>query len=408
MQVVLVEEAIRLVNLLNSGAVIVRLGRSLTRSALRHALTTLGAVDLHHHRVRRSLEALLLGFVLFFSCGLVLVDRGLVNLGVTKGALDGLHGATEEVLAELLETGTGDGGVEVDTLEERVDLNGGLGGRRKGALGKLASGTETTKGTSVGAEVLLVLALEFVAEVVDETVIKVFTTKVSITGSRLDLEDTLLNGEERDIEGSTTKIEDEDVLLTLLLLVKTVGNGGGSGLVDDTENVEAGNETGILGSLTLRVVEVCGNGDDSVVNGATKVRLGGLAHLGEDHGRDLLGGEVLDLALELDLSDGLATLLDDLEGEVLHVGLDLSIVELAANETLGVEDGVVRVHGDLVLGRVTDQTLGVGEGDERGSGAVTLVVGDNLDAVIAEDTHARVGGTKIDSDSGSHGCDVYV
>jgi hypothetical protein len=93
---------------------------------------------------------------------------------------------------------------------------------------------------------------------------------------------------------------------------------------------------------------------------------------------------------------------------VLHVGLDLSIVELAADEALGVEDGVVRVHGDLVLGRVTDQTLGVGEGNERGSGAVTLVVGNDLDAVITVDTHARVGGTKIDSDSGSHGCDVCV
>jgi hypothetical protein len=60
-------------------------------------------------------------------------------------------------MAELLETGTGDGGVEVDALEERVDLNGGLSGGREGTLGPLASGAETTKGTSVGAEVLLVL-----------------------------------------------------------------------------------------------------------------------------------------------------------------------------------------------------------------------------------------------------------
>ena len=230
------------------------------------------------------------------------------------------------------------------------------------------------------------LALELVAEVVDKTVVKVLTTKVSVTSSGLDLEDTLLNGKERDIEGTSTKIEDEDVLLTLLLLVKTVGNGSGSGLVDDTENVEASNQTGILGSLALRVVEVCGDSDDSVVDGATKVRLGGLTHLGEDHGGNLLRGEGLVLALELDLDDRLATLVDDLEGEVLHVGLDLSIGELAANEALGVEDGVVRVHGDLVLGRVTDQTLGVGEGNERGSGAVTLVVGNDLNAVITVDT----------------------
>jgi hypothetical protein len=63
---------------------------------------------------------------------------------------------------------------------------------------------------------------------------------------------------------------------------------------------------------------------------------------------------------------------------VLHVRLDLSVVELAADKTLGVEDGVVGVHGDLVLGGVADETLRVGERDVRGRGAVALVVGDNL------------------------------
>ena len=49
---------------------------------------------------------------------------------------------------------------------------------------------------------------------------------------------------------------------------------------------------------------------------------------------------------------GLAALVEDSEGEVLDVGLHLSI-----------EDGVMGVPRDLVLGRITDQMLGVGEGD---------------------------------------------
>lgn len=221
---------------------------------------------------------------------------------------------------------------------------------------------------------------------------------MSVTGSGLDLEDTLLDGQEGNIKGSTTKIENEDVALTLGLLVKTVGNGGGGGLVDDSEHVEASNQTSVLGGLALRVVEVGRDSDDGVVDGCTKVGLGSLAHLDQHHGGDLLWSEVLGLTLELDLDDWLAALVDDLEREMLHVGLDLSIGKLATDEALCVKDGVDWVHGDLVLGGISDQTLGVGEGDEGWGGSVSLVVGDNLNAIISEDTHARVGGSEIDTD----------
>jgi hypothetical protein len=214
-----------------------------------------------------------------------------------------------------------------------------------------------------------------------EPVVEVLTTKVGVTSSGLDLEDAFLNGQERDIESATAEIEDEDVALALDLLVETVGNGGSSGLVDDAEDIETGNETGVLGGLTLRVVEVGWDSDDGVGDSATQVRLGGLLHLGEDHGRDFLRSEDLGLALELDLDDGLAVAINDLEREVLHVGLDLGVVELAADEALGVEDGVVGVHGDLVLGGITNETLRVRESHERRGGAVALVIGDDFAAV---------------------------
>ena len=56
-----------------------------------------------------------------------LVNVGLVNLGVMEDFLDGLWSGVEEVLAELLETGMGEGGVKVDALKQGVDLDGGLG-----------------------------------------------------------------------------------------------------------------------------------------------------------------------------------------------------------------------------------------------------------------------------------------
>lgn len=42
---------------------------------------------------------------------------------------------------------------------------------------------------------------------------KIFTSKMSVTGSRLDFEHAVVNSQERDIEGSSSKIVDDDLTL---------------------------------------------------------------------------------------------------------------------------------------------------------------------------------------------------
>lgn len=199
---------------------------------------------------------------------------------------------------------------------------------------------------------LLVLSLEFLDEVIDQSVVEIFTTQVGVTGGSLDFEDTLLDGQEGHIESTTSEIEDEDVPLADDLLVETVSDSSGSGFVDNTEDVKAGNDTGILGGLSLRVVEVGRDGDDGVGDGGAEVGLSGLFHLEEDHGGDFFGRlrgnkliigsragtqarkatyEFLRLALEFDLDVRLASLVGNLEGEVLDVGLDFGIIELSSD-----------------------------------------------------------------------------
>ena len=50
---------------------------------------------------------------------------------------------------------------------------------------------------------------------------------MSVSICRQNLEDAIIDGQERNIEGATTEIEDENVLLSLFL-IQTISNGSSS------------------------------------------------------------------------------------------------------------------------------------------------------------------------------------
>ena len=58
---------------------------------------------------------------------------------------------------------------------------------------------------------------------------------------------------------------------------------------------------------------------------------------------------------------------------------------------------VLRVHCDLVFSSITDQSLGISEGDVGGSCAVPLVIGDDLNTIVLPDTNATEEGIREES-----------
>mmetsp|Transcript_25045 Transcript_25045/g.41880 ORF Transcript_25045/g.41880 Transcript_25045/m.41880 type:complete len:242 (+) Transcript_25045:1315-2040(+) len=223
----------------------------------------------------------------------------------------------------------------------------------------LTGSTKATNSPLIVSDILTKFSLEFKHKMLNKTVIEVFSSQMSVTSSCLNFENTLLDGKKRHIESSTTKIEDQNVLLRTLL-VQTVSNSSGSRLIDDTQNVHTGDNTSILSGLTLGVIEIGRDGDNCVLDLTAKVGLSDLLHLQKHHGRNLFGRELFRFALEGNVDHRLASsTLCNFERPVLHISLHNRILKFTTDKTLRIKYSVRGVHCHLVLGSITDETLGV-------------------------------------------------
>lgn len=181
------------------------------------------------------------------------VDLALLDVGVLENLLNRLEGLLEEIHVELLKLGSGKSLGEVVALEESLNLNTGAHLGRESSLSLFGLTLQLAHGLEILGDVDAVLLVVGLGQVVDDSLVKVLTTKVGVTGGSQDLEDTVVDGQERNIKSTTTKIVDNDLALAISL-IQTVGNSGGGGLVDDSEDVQTGNDTGVLGGLTLVVL----------------------------------------------------------------------------------------------------------------------------------------------------------
>ena len=144
--------------------------------------------------------------------------------------------------------------------ERQVDL--GLHAAGKLDLGLLGGLGQTLQSLAVLPKVDPLLFLELVSDVVHEPAVVVVAAEVGIAVGRLDLEDAFADLQHGHVIGAAAEVEDEDLLV--LLFVEAVGERRRGRLVDDADDVEAGDLAGVLGRLPLRVVEVGRHGDHRV------------------------------------------------------------------------------------------------------------------------------------------------
>lgn len=65
---------------------------------------------------------------------------------------------------------------------------------------------------------------------------------------------------------------------------------------------------------------------------------------------------------------------------------------------LHTEDSVERIHSDLVLGSVADESFGISESNIRRRRSISLIIGNNLNTIMLPNSNTRVSGTEIDTD----------
>ena len=120
--------------------------------------------------------------------------------------------------------------------------------------------------------------------------VEIVTAQGHVTGGGLDLEHAAGELEHRHVEGAAPQVVDG--IDALLALVQPIGDGGGGGLVDQAQHVQAGQPGRVLRSLALGIVEVGGHRDDGTGQflraGSHAVERPVAQHL-QDLGRDLDG-----------------------------------------------------------------------------------------------------------------------
>ncbi len=232
------------------------------------------------------------------------------------------------------------------------------------------------------------LHLERLGHKVDQYVVEVITTQVSITIGRFNLKYAITQFEDRNIERTATEVIYGDLHI-LVLLVHTVSQSCCGRLVDDTAHLQTCDLACLLGSLTLRVREVCGNGDHCLRNLSTQIVLSGLLHLLQDDSRDLLRG----VLTAVDIYTGSVVVAASYGvGNTCDVACNL-IVSFT-HKTLDREDRALGVGDSLTLCGIAHLALvSVGERHDRRGCAMTLAVGDYDGLVALHNCYTRVGST---------------
>ena len=321
-----------------------------------------------------------------------LVDLVHRNASVLEAVLGRGDRALEQAVAQLFHLRTGQLGADVlrpggvSRHEREIDVV--LLRAGEGDLRFFRFFLDALERVRLLAQVDAVLLLEFVEHPIHQAVVPVVATQVGVAVGRLDFKDTVTDFEDRNIERTAAEIVHGDLLV--LLLIETVRERGRRRFIDNAEDFQTGNATGILGGLALGVVKICGDRDHGLRDGLAEACFSVGLELREDHRGNLGRAESLGLALDFNFDGHVAI------GGAHHLVRDaldlfLHFIELAAHEAFDGINRIARVGDRLTFGGIADEAFPrLGKRDHRGGRALAFGVFQHHRLTTLHDRHAGV------------------
>ena len=325
--------------------------------------------------------------------------------GVGEDRVGDLHRPRDEVSRQLLQLAAGQRALEMERrapggrrVEERKrDLR--LLGEGQLQLGLLRRIAQPLQRHAVLAQVDAVLPGEGRHQPVDDPLVQILSAEEGVAAGGAHLVDAAVELQDRDVERSSAQIEDQDPALQTTPV--PVGDGGRGGLVEDAQDLQSGDGPGVLGGLTLPVVEVRGDGDDGLGHRLVEEGLGVGLEGGEHQCGELGQRGVPPAQLHAHVVVGAGA---DRIGQAREALLDLGRGELAPDEPLGSVDRRLRIGDRLALGDRAHQPLvAARERHHRRRQVLSRAVGDDDRLPVLDRRDHAVGGTEIDADDGSAG-----
>ena len=303
---------------------------------------------------------------------------GCGKTGIGKGTANRLSCSFYQISGQLIKFGLCQVHIKmfrhtVNCCDERqVNVGGGSG--RKLFLSLLSSLFQSLQSHLITGKVNTLCSLELSQHIICNLLVEVITTQSVVTGCGQNLDNTVTDLNDGNIEGTAAQVVYHDLLL--MLVVQTIGQSCCCRLVDDTFYIQTGNLTGILCSLTLSIVEVGRNCDNSLCYFLAQISLCIAFQFLQDHSRNLLRRIFL--------------VVDSYTVVRTHMSLDG-------------RDSLVSVGYGLTFCRLTNQTLAcLCESYNRRCGSCSLCVCDNGGLSTFHYCYAAVCCTKVNTNNLAH------